>query len=174
MLEAKNGFVAFESALHVFGTCNVAGDYSIDEWNAQDLWRSHYGDLVDGCFFFAEDVFAMQFAMKDNVIWSFDAETGALTKMAESMEGWASALLADHAYLTGFPMAHSWQSANRPLALKERLFPKYPFVLGGKFELSNIVASNAARGMQFRGFLAQELRNLPDGTRVTLEFDPLQ
>lgn len=171
LLDRRNGFYAFESALHVFPSCARQGVIGLAAWNS-NLWRQYYGDLADGCLFFAEDVFGFQFVIKDDLVWSFDAETGNLTEIGESLEAWAATILNDYEFQTGYPFAHEWQTNNGPLLPTERLFPKYPFVLGGKYEISNLVASNAVYGMQFRGYVAQQLKGLPGGTKVELIFEP--
>src|SRR5687768_9954361 len=53
MLSAKNGFYAFEGALHVLpwiasdSQPNVLG---IQAWNQRNLWRDWYQGLTDGLF----------------------------------------------------------------------------------------------------------------------------
>ena len=52
VLQSKNGFYAFESALHVFPLNSEVGvEISLETWNSDSLWRSSYGTLTDGLFF---------------------------------------------------------------------------------------------------------------------------
>ena len=53
LLTLKNGFYAFESALHVLPSASVEGEYGLDEWNAAETWRTDYEHLADGCFSFS-------------------------------------------------------------------------------------------------------------------------
>lgn len=172
LLERKNGFLAFEAALHVFGDCEQGAYPSLHLWNSHDCWRQYYGSLAEGCIFFAQDAFGFQFAIKDDAVWSFDAETGGLTKLADTLEGWAALVLNDYEFQTGYPFIHAWQLEHGSIPANHRLFPRKPFVLGGTFEASNLVLSNAIHGMQFRGFVAQQLKDLPEGTVVQFEFTP--
>lgn len=172
LLERKNGFYAFESALHVFPAGTQNGIMDIALWNSDDLWRSHYRGLADGNLFFAEDVFGFQFSIRIDGIYSFNSETGTHEKIEDSLEGWAALILNDYEFQTGYPFAHEWQKANRPLLSHERLFPRYPFILGGNYELANMVSSNATYGMQFRGYVADQIKDLPEGTHVQLVFNP--
>src|SRR5579859_2790734 len=73
-LTHKNGFYAFESALHVFPLETSGNALGLRQWNEDALWRSGYGGLAAGFLFFAEDVFGRQFAIGDEAIYSFDAE----------------------------------------------------------------------------------------------------
>ena len=80
---------------------------------------------------------------------------------------WASVLLDDYETLTGYPVAHEWQRRNGPIPRGRRLLPKVPFALGGDFELDNLYAADAVDGMRVRGNLALQIRDLPDGAKVT-------
>src|SRR5215470_17689790 len=77
MLEQKNGFYAFEYALHVFPLTSDP-ETGLEGWNAESLWRSGYEDLAEGLLFFAEDILQDQFCLskKESGLYRFHAETG--------------------------------------------------------------------------------------------------
>jgi hypothetical protein len=166
LLQWKNGFYAFESALHVFPAGRSGTGIDLDRWNSGDLWRYAYGDLAAGCLFFAEDVFGGQFCIYGGEICTFDPETGDRQGIASSLEEWSSAVLADDEFLTGYPFARDWQAAHGRLPSGNRLVPKQPFVLQGEYALSNLYPMDAVTGMQLRGELAVQIRDLPDGARI--------
>ena len=167
LLAARNGFYAFTSALHVRPSGDVRGD--VAEWNRADGWRRTYGELADGLFFFAEDVFGNQFASdRDGRVVAFDAETAGLEPLASSVEDWVKVLLDDWRYLTGYPLAHDWQDANRPLKPGERLVPRTPFVIGGEFSIENLTAGVDHQAMEFRGEIATQIAHLPEGAEIVL------
>lgn len=167
LLATRNGFYAFESALHVF-PLSGSGDQSLDRWNSLELWRNRYEDLTEGCLFFAEDIFGGQFCIRDDKIHAFDPETGALESLAPTLEGWAHTILKDYRVLTGQPLAHEWQSRHGALPLGTRLLPKQPFVAGGMYEIDNLYALDAVKGMLFRADLAIQIRNIPNGATIEL------
>lgn len=171
ILGEKNGFHAFESALHVFPFNDAPSSFGLDTWNSGSGWRVEYGELASGCLFFAEDVFGGQFCLKNGRVWQFDPETGGLTLLAESLEEWAAAVLGDFAFLTGHPVAREWQLLHGPLPAKMRLVPKVPFVLGGPFALSNLSLMDSERGMRVRGNLARRINGLPDGQKMRFLVD---
>jgi hypothetical protein len=164
LLGACNGFYAFEGALHVFPS-GGPGAQTLERWNAPDLWRGRYRELDDSVCF-AEDVFGGQFILRGEAVHTFDPETGEIQVIADSLEGWAGALLEDYEFLTGQPLAHAWQAQHGALAAGHRLVPKVPFVVGGAFELANLHAMEAVHGMTWRADLARQLRDLPDGTAI--------
>jgi hypothetical protein len=169
ILEAKNGFFAFEGALRFFPYTSVPVSYGILEWNEAALWRYEFEDLAEGCFFFAEDIFGVQFCTSGNAIASFDPETGQRTFVAESLEAWGKAVLDDYEVLTGHRLAHEWQERNGKLPGRKRLVPKILFVLGGQFDISNLAAMDVIEGMRARGCVARQIRYLPEGAKVRFD-----
>ena len=171
VLSVRNGFYAFEGALHFFPV-KAAGQlktsYELVEWNSHTLWRNWYGDLVSGALFFAEDVFGVQFAIVGGRVALFDPEAGEFQDMAEGLEQWAEKLLANYEELTGFQLAHAWQRINGAIRDKNRLLPKIPFVLGGGYSVDNLISLLAEDGMKYRGEMWQQIKNLPDGAQVRL------
>jgi len=69
LLRKKNGFYVFESALHVFPIRSAGSEIGLLEWNEPSLWKNEYQGLADDCLFFAEDIFGIQFCIKDNAIY---------------------------------------------------------------------------------------------------------
>lgn len=171
MLKQKNGFYAFEYALHVFPIgSDVTGTMILEDWNSSTLWRTAYHGMADGLFCFAEDVFGDQFCLSktQNLVLRFAAETGQVTEMAEGIEEWAGRILSSYEIETGWPLAHEWQHVNGSLPLGCRLQPSIPFILGGEYSLDNVWAGDAVEGMLFKGELAVKIKDLPDGTTVKL------
>jgi hypothetical protein len=169
LLHEKNGFLAFESALHLFPAGSVHEGYDLIAWNRADLWRHSYEDLASGFLFFAEDLFGDQFALRSGRVYRFTAETGQADELAEDLEGWAARLLGDYCFETGHPLAHAWQEQYGPLRPGERLIPKRLFALGGDYSVENLTKEDAVRGMRIRGPIAVLTRNLPNGTKLRLQ-----
>lgn len=168
LLERRNGFYAFESALHVRGTCSVSGELGLDEWNSLGGWRSGYGELADECLFFGADLFGQQFCIHQEAVYRFDAETGGKEYFGASIEDWAGAILDDFEAQTGWPLAHEWQRQHGKLPQGTRLVPVTPFVLGGEFAVGNLRPVPSQEAMRFYADLAIQLRNVPDGAQVRL------
>jgi hypothetical protein len=170
-LSEKNGFYAFESALHIFPLGTKDGVMDLESWNSSTLWRDAYGDLANGYLFFGEDTFGNQFCLKPDGIGSFDAETAQVTHLANSLSDWARLVIKEYELHTGYPLAHGWQLANRPLAPGERLLPKMPFVTGGDYTIENLYATDCVEGMRFRGEIAVHIQYIPEGAQVQFKID---
>ena len=169
MLQHKNGFYAFESALHVFPlTSEPVSGANLAEWNSDSLWRSDYGDLAAGLLFFAEDIFQDQFCISSSGVLRFNAETGGTKPFANSIENWAEIVLRDSDQATGWAFAKTWQAEHGPVAPGKRLMPKIPFFLGGAYSIDNLWAGDAVDGMRFKADLAIQTKSLPDGAQVRI------
>jgi len=169
LLRCRNGFYAFESALHIFSAMSPGNEIDLNSWNSDGLWRFEYDDLAEGALFFAEDAFGNQFALQHSQICFFDAETGAFTKFSHDLEAWANRILEEYKVSTGYPLLHAWQQKNGGPAVGSRLMPKIPFVLGGSYTLENVYALTSVSAMKTRGNLARQLKGLPDGARVQFQ-----
>ncbi|MEZ5344501.1 MAG: SMI1/KNR4 family protein [Pyrinomonadaceae bacterium] len=167
MLTERNGFYAFESALHVFPSQSNGSEIGLEDWNRSTLWRDEYDGLAEGCLFFAEDVFGTQFCITKDQICIFDPETGSLEFLANTIEEWAEIVLSDFKVLTGYPLAHEWQIHHGRIPNGKRLVPKTPFVAGGKFDIENLYLCDAVESMKFRAKIAKQIKDLPDGSRIT-------
>jgi hypothetical protein len=167
LLERRNGFTAFEGALHLFSDRPDAGS-ALVSWNAAPLWRDAYGDLAGDAVFFAEDAFGNQFCLQGGGVELFDAETGAFERLADDLEGWAQLILAEYDLRTGWSLARDWQRLHGPIPEGTRLLPKKPFVLGGDYAVDNLYSLERVKGMRLRGEIALQIRDLPDGAAVAL------
>lgn len=169
MLQHKNGFYAFESALHVFPVRRDSTDeMDLETWNSDTLWRKGYQSLAQGLLFFGEDIVQDQFCLSQQGVMRFKAETGEVAYMADSLEKWAELILSNYQFETGWPFAHEWQKSHGALLRGKRLMPKTPFFLGGEYSVSNLWAGDPLEGMRFKADLAMQTRDLPDGSKVRL------
>lgn len=165
LLTLRNGFYALEGSLHVFPA--APRGLTLSFWNAEETWRFAYAGLADDSFFFAQDVFGNPFALQTAGVVLFDAETGTTELVAPTVAEWAENVLSND-YWSGWSLAHAWQTQHGPLPQDHRLLPTQPFVLGGTFDVNNLRAVPALEGMRFRGHLATQIRDFPDGTTFQL------
>jgi hypothetical protein len=171
MLKIRNGFYAFESALHVFPFVaeNWFENQDLIRWNLPSTWQQSYGEETASLFAFAEDIFGYQFSSYKRRIVRFDPETGDVEDLCATVEEWAALICQDFNVQTGYPIAHKWQAANGRIRPGNRLAPIYPFVSSqGSYELSNLYEVNALKGMLSRADFARQIKNVADGSKVKL------
>lgn len=171
LVARKNGFYAFEGALHLFPSAKE-GCMPVRLWNSSELWRYTYNGLFSSeIHFFAEDAFGCQFGASGDAVYFLNAETGYLKMHSQCLEEWAEKLLKDYAVETGYPLAHEWQVKNGRIPGNCRLVPEVPFVLGGKFAVDNLIPVRSIQAMRYYGKLASDLAVRKDGE--VIRFDPV-
>ncbi len=143
----------------------------LEKWNDPGLWIDNYDDMALGTVFFAEGIYGDQFGIRGQEVVRFEAETGVAEAMASSLKEWASLVLKDSNYQTGYPLAHKWQQVHGPLPRGERLVATTPFVLGGNFDVRNLFALDAVKAMRYHADLALRIRDVPNGTKIIFKFD---
>lgn len=171
LLTLKNGFYAFESALHVFpfSRDNWFDGQDLQRWNARDLWKHAYGEspVLDRLVAFAEDAVGVQFCFSQGQIVRFDPETGELEEMCSTLDQWAEMLLSDYEFELAYPLAHAWQQINGPILQGNRLVPILPLIAEeSSFEPTNFYQLDAVKSMLFRADIAGQLKSIPDGQKV--------
>lgn len=171
LLHQRNGFYAFESALHVYAISDRDAKPELIAWNAKSGWRGAFRELAAGYLFFGQDLVGAQFGLKDDRVWRFDPETAEAAELAGSLEEWAALVMAEYRELLLWPLAHEWQVLHGPLLPGTRLVPKIPFVLGGEYTVANLYAAECGRALRFYGHIATQIHDLPDGSKI--EFQPI-
>lgn len=168
MYQERNGFLAFDQALHVLPLGVGELPISVGYWNAS-AWRHLYDLDLSGHWFFAQDAFGNQFSIYDNgSVFLFDPEAGEFEAIAPSVEAWAALIMDEPSELTGWSLCRLWQAANGRLEQDMRLLPRIPFVLGGEYEVANLASVHSLEAIQFRAALVRQMKNLPDGTSVRI------
>jgi hypothetical protein len=171
LLRVKNGFYAFESALHVFPL--VMDDWfnsqDLARWNAPTLWKHAFGKKAETLFAFAEDIFGYQFCSQGDQIVRFDPETGDVERVCSSVDEWAMLICHDYNFQTGYPVAKAWQAKHGPIAQGNRLVPIYPLISKeGSYDVSNFYEVDDLKGMLSRANFARQVRDVKDGQQVKI------
>ena len=169
VLNRKNGFFAFESALLVMPSVFDGRVRGLKDWNLSDGWIVSYDRVPKPAVFFAQDAFAGQYGITESAIIGLNPETGELTSYGTSLNEWAQILLADYDSEAGWSAARDWQLQHGPLRPGDRLLPKKPFVLGGGYLADNLVAVENSEAMRKWGTLYHQVRDIPDGSTITVK-----
>lgn len=168
LLTAKNGFYAFESALHIFPYETTDKEIGLCDWNKKMLWISYYEDMAMDALYFAEDIFGGQFCLRKDGVYYFDPETAEFNKQAATINDWCKLILSDYRIITGYPLAHSWQKINGFIPSGFRLVPKIPFIVGGAYDLDNLYLCCSYESLRTRADLALQIRDMPDGSNIQI------
>ena len=163
----RNGFIAFFGALQVFpADASTAGAVPGAGAVAGTL-RAAFGALADGHHVFGQDLFGTLLTWHpEHLVCSYDPETGEHERLADTIDGWASAVLAEPEELVGSAFAFDWQERHGALGAAERLVPLLPFVLGGEYDDANLEPRDTLVALRERGALARVVAALPEGAEI--------
>jgi hypothetical protein len=130
---------------------------------------------MKGLIAFGQDLFGNQFCFTSDThsIVFFNSETGERETIAIDFEFFLRELYAQFNYYTGIPILKEWL-ANNQLAFNSRLCPKIPFIMGGEFKIDNLYAGTYPAYMRAYSNIAKQIYNLPDGTKVKLQINPVK
>ena len=167
LLTRMNGFFVFNAGVQVFRAGDDGLGPDLLTWNDEDTWKYTYDGLADDYFCFGQDLFGVQFAIKDNAeVVTFNPESAHTKPIGDSLESWAEWLLADPDVRGAAGFALNYQRENGALEPDQRLVPLQFFVGGGSYDNDNLVVRDAVTAMRIRGPIAQQVHDLPDGARI--------
>lgn len=173
LLSQRNGFYSYERSLHVFGSGESMApeEMTVERWNTcGSAWSRSFPQLATHVVF-AEDLFGGPFSVDPRGhVFRTDPEVAETVHYADSLLEWASRIETDPAGELGSGLGIAWQQAVRRLASAERLLPIRPFVLGGDYEVDNLIAVSNGMALSEYVQLARVLRSIPDGQTVSIDF----
>ena len=166
LIGKKNGFYLFEGAMRIYASVTTKECLGHDDWRRQSFYADVYRtDLL----LFADDVFCHQFGIDDSgVVYSLNPESGAISEISSTLEGWSAKVLKRFDYFSGHSVARKWQESHGVLKDRERLFPKVPFLLGGRYAVENLFACEDVVGLRYLSDVCEQTKSMPNGTKVIL------
>jgi hypothetical protein len=166
----SGGFYLFGGALLIRPCSTFHPVIGIDDWNSLAGWKKLYdNESIMNILFYSEDLFGNQFGIDANeCVILFDVETGEVSRIAHGVDEWIQLILEDQDFMTGCSLFKNWCRAGNSLLWGQRLVPRVPFVLGGGYEVDNLIAMTDLQAINFRASLARQLRHLADGSAVVL------
>lgn len=158
---------------------NGAGFYfdkSLHIYNHNDLFERNkiikecysWINNIDNIICFAEDAFCNQFIFFEDGIGLFFIESGEIDKISDCFKNWINEIINDTDYLTGWSLFEEFEKKNKKIDSQNRLTPKVPFVLGGKYEIDNLYVSDYKKIINFSSEIALKIKNLPDGKKLKI------
>ena len=172
LLRDRRGLVTDCRAFVVLPLFAADGYPSVREWNRSG-WRARYADVLGDGVCFAMDLFGMQYVWTPDAVRKLNPEDGELTTLSSaSAAAFAEAMIRDWEIETGAPLAADWRAEKGPLTGMQRLVPRAPFLLGGGFEVENLVSLPAAAALSILGEMKEQVAGVPNGTGVRLRWSP--
>ncbi len=157
----------FNYSLHLYGRSENYPFHDLKTRN--ESIHDLFGTFIESSSIcFGEDLFGNQFIFYSDGVGFFTIETGEVELIAKDFIGWLKELEEATDYYSGESLMLEWKE-NNELELYERLTPKIPFVLQGKFEIDNLYKNNFKKILEFNADLAKQIKDLPDGQQIVLK-----
>jgi len=161
VLIQKNGFFLLEGAIHVYSDQQMINVNSV-------YFKDKYDDLLNGVIFFAQDIFAVQFCIKDNQVFSFNPETGFFDFIAKDFKGWVELLFVDPT-ISGVNIARKWSDVEKGLEFDERLVPIQLFMFGGEYKINNLKPHSLKNAIEIYHGNWYAVKDIPDGKEIKID-----
>jgi hypothetical protein len=110
----------------------------------------------------------------DGAFWRISPEELSCEVIASDADGYAALLLED-TFQTDWRMDRLVQIASAKFGLlpSGRCYClKLPAVLGGRYDADNLGTISVEELIAFSGYVAEQIKDLPDGAKVTFELRP--
>lgn len=166
MMNISNGGFFFDRSFQI---------YSIDKMCIMNIFdvnnkiNTAYGELTNGLFFIAQDVFGNQFGFKNGEFIFFNIETAETSILANDFIEMLSVILEDVDFYTGNGFLKWYEMFYKEkIEYNQRICPKIPFVLGGEYESQNFHIQSYPNYIFLNANIAKQIFDLPDGLDVRL------
>jgi hypothetical protein len=148
---------------------NAKSSCSWDEINRN--MHHEYNIISDNIFCFACDIFGNQFYfdLYSGNIYFLNIESGEKEFMAKDFLDWISKIKSQTDYYTGRPFIQEWENVTVQLKWDERLTAKFPFILGGEYDIDNFRVEKLEKIIEFNAMIARQINDLPDGTSINIK-----
>lgn len=130
--------------------------------------QSNYSDLSPGKVIYL-NVFGEPFFAESGSVLKVSPETGEREEVC-SLSGFNPGALED--YWTGDSLKQQWELAHGAMPADNFLVPVTPFVLGGEFDISNLMSIDKDEAIRYYKRIRDAIRDLPDGATVKIEVKP--
>ncbi|MGU9937380.1 SMI1/KNR4 family protein [Empedobacter brevis] len=163
----SNGGYFFKNSLHFYSFEDKFDYNSIIFLN--NFIKKIYPKYSDNIFFIGEDIMGNLFGFENDSVIFFNIESAEKEIIATSFISFIKELLDDLEYFTGYSFIQDNIMEDK-LAYGERLGAKFPFILGGNYDSDNFILKNTLENLDYCSSIANQINNLPDGTKVNINF----
>lgn len=168
----ENGFIAVRGGFHVRGACREPAWHSLRAaWLGSDGVSSRYPTVRPSDVPFAEDAVGDQFLLRDAIVHRLSAETGEVESLDVRLPDFLSRAAHDPLeYLSLGPLV-AFEDMGGRLVPGQLLnvYPPYCVDAPGERSIRAVPAEEQHRSL---ARLAEEIRDLPDGTQIQIKIVP--
>lgn len=168
LLDVVNGYVAYDSGLHVRGACHTPAWHSLrSAWIGDESIHRLFPVVKVDDIPFAQTALGDQFILRDGLVWRLTAETGDLHPTGQSLEAFDSAVRAEPDEVLEIGPLREFQLRGGRLEPGQLLCVMPPRVLNAARDVS-YKAVPADDLLRFLADFARQIKDVPDGTWIEL------
>ena len=170
LLGQMNGFVAYRGGLHVRGACLAPDWHSLRTvWLGDAALSRYYRSIRPTDVPFAEDALGDQFLLRDGEVWRLLAESDAVESMGIGLAAFLEEVRRNPVeYLNLAPLL-DFEAQGGRLAPGQLLSVYPPFVVTADGPGRSYRAISTMGRPQYLAHLAEQVRDLPDGSPIRFE-----
>lgn len=170
VLEARNGYVAYNGGLHVRGACRAPAWHSLGyAWNGDGALHRLYPAVQPTDVPFAQDALGDQYLLRDGEVLWLAAESGELQSLGMGLSGFLDAIAKDAVGVLSLePLLQFLRDGGR-LDPGQLLNVYPPFIAAESRHGVSLRAIPAEERLAFLAELARAVADLPRGARFRIE-----
>lgn len=173
LLEAANGYVAYDGGLHVRGACLLPDWHSLrSAWLGEEAIHRLFSHVSPEDIPFAEDCLGDQFVLRDGLVWKLSAESGDLNALDVTLVDFDVAVRGDPDEFLELGPLHEFRSEGGVLEPGELLSAYPPFVFKESANGVQLKAIPNGERRRFLADLARQIQDLPDGASAEILTEP--
>ena len=170
LLRQKNGFIWFRGGLHVRGACMSPSWHSLHAATVGVVaFHQLYWDVRPSDIPFAEDCMGDQFLLRDAEVLRLAAETGKVASLGIGAGDFLAQVEENPIDLLQMQPLFRFENDGGRLAPGELLAAYPPFFAQQAGEGVSLRAISADERRRFLADIANQIRNLPDGSTIRFE-----
>lgn len=161
VIASPAGFILHHGAIHFRGCVSRPEWHSLREaWHGERAFHRLYPGVFETDIPFAQDQMGDQYLLRGNVVFRLDAETGDVSRFASDLETFLAGIGDDITEYLNVGLDHE-------LPPGRLLHAHPPFCMAESGRGASLRAVPADELILFHADLARQIRDVPDGGKVT-------
>lgn len=161
VIASPAGFILHHGAIHFRGCVSRPAWHSLGEaWHGENAFHQLYPGVSETDIPFAQDQLGDQYLLRGIQVYRLDAETGEVGLFASDLETFLSGIACDIAEYLNVGLDHE-------LPPGRLLHAHPPFCMAESGRDASLRAVPADELILFHADLARQIRDVPDGGKVT-------
>lgn len=172
LLKSVNGLIQFSGALHLRGACQNPEWHSLRyAWEAPDAFYRHYRTVKRSDVPVAQSALGDQYFIRNNEIYRLDTECDEIEPLEMDFKTFLEEVQSDPIDALNLEPLEEFWGQGGALEPGQLLSVMPPFVLSKPDTKYSYRAVSALDRLRFLADFAKQIRDLPDGANISIQFE---